>query len=154
MTTEVTDPTNVYQGASDIAEYYWLERRQIGTDTAVIAYVPDATGGKEVVMDTNGVTSDTFTYYPNIDAINTSWVRFFINWSDPGADTDYRIGIYDPYVAHELSYINYCSNTKTNPTLNKLYTNYGHNDVGISPFYSYMPYRDHDPMAPPGPGRD
>jgi len=42
---EVTNPANVYDGACDIADYYWhFQRSQTGPDTAVLAYVPDPDG--------------------------------------------------------------------------------------------------------------
>ena len=96
----VTISDDVYEGASEIATYYWNNRRDIGTDSAVISYVPDLKGGTEVRKNTQDTRMGTFNRGYDIDADETPWIRFTIDWEDPGADTDYRIGVQDPYALH------------------------------------------------------
>lgn len=52
----ITTANNVYDGACDIAKYYWMNERKLGTDTAVISHVPDPDGGVEVRRDTSVAT--------------------------------------------------------------------------------------------------
>jgi hypothetical protein len=138
---DITNPTDVYDGACDIADYYWhYQRSQLGPDTAVLAYVPDTDGGTEVRKDTAGSQAGTFSVNTDISAADTSWLSFDISWADPGADTDYRIQINDPYALHLIDYSNSGTLGQVNPTNNKLYQNYGYNEVGLSPYYSYQPH--------------
>lgn len=136
----VTTATDVYQGSADIAKYYWQDQRMFGTDTAVLAYVPESHGGVEVRQDFNGLYTGAFAADRLIDGSDTAWLRFFVNWSDPGANTDYRIGIKDPYALHQSEYHNQGAQGHVNPTNNKLYDHKGHMDLGLSPYHSQMPY--------------
>jgi hypothetical protein len=144
----VTTSTNVYSGACDIAQYYWGNRRQLGTDTAVLSFVPDANGGTEVKLDHKNFATGPSTMDATLDAEETSWIYYSINWSDPGADTDYRVSIDDPIVLHQSEYSNSAAVGHVNPTNNKLFDNMGNMGVGVSPYYSYMPYSvDSNPQS-------
>lgn len=145
---DVTYEDNVYEGSADIARYYWGNQRQLGTDTAVLAYVPNSNGGQEIRKDTTGTRAGQFTVGIDITADEVSWLKFEIDWSDPGANTDYRIGIKDPYALHPVEYNNIGQVGHTNPTDNKLYSNRGYCDVGLSPYYSYLPFKEYS--YPPG----
>ena len=146
----VTSASDAYSGASDIALFYWEAQRQLYIDTAVLAYVPGATGGPEVVKNTTGTGTGVLTDTSNLAAQNVSWLKYILDWSDPGADTDYRGYVQDPYVAHNLTYQNWASNGHVNPTDNNLLTKAGHNEVALSPYFSYLPYQEHYNTAPSG----
>ena len=143
QSVQVTDADNVYDGACDIARYYWANQRQLGTDTAVLAYVPNTDGGVEVRADTTGTSVGQFSTNTVIHPDEVSWLRFSIDWDDPQADTDYRIAIDDAYALHPLDYENTGVIHRTNPTENRLYSKQGHGDVGISPYYSYLPFKEY-----------
>lgn len=143
----VTISDDVYVGASDIARYYWKNRRDMNTKQAVIAYVPNPSGGIEIHSKLGGPDIAQFQIDPIVDATETSWIRFGIEWDDPQADTDYRIGIRDPYALQSNSYTNIGEEGHVNPTANKLFDNKGQMEIGMAPYYSYMPYSvDDDPQ--------
>ena len=136
----VTTADNVYTGAAQIAEFYWSNQRQIGTDTAVLAYVPYANGGVEVKKDITDSRAGQFLLDLELESNEVSWLEFDINWKDPAENTDYRISIRDPYALHEMEYSNSGTTGHVNPTNNKLYQKSGYCEIGVSPYYSYMPY--------------
>ncbi|MCK5561956.1 MAG: hypothetical protein KAJ51_15260, partial [Thermoplasmata archaeon] len=140
---DVTYEDNVYEGSADIARYYWGNQRQLGTDTAVLAYVPNSNGGQEIRKDTSGSQTGQFTVGVDITGDEVAWLKFEIDWNDPGANTDYRIGIRDPYALQPQEYNNLGQLGHTNPTDNKLYSNRGYGDVGLSPYYSYLPFKEY-----------
>jgi hypothetical protein len=136
----VTEAADIYQGASDIAMYYWNNRRDLDTTKAVLAYVPEGNGGIEVRKGFYGSADNRFEVIHDVDAKETGWLRFSIEWEDPQADTDYRIGIRDPYALHQNSYTNMGEEGHVNPTDNRLFDHEGYMEIGMAPFYSYMPY--------------
>ncbi len=144
----ITTASNIYDGACDIAKYYWMNERRLGTDTAVLSHVPNSDGGVEVQRDTSGANFGQFEVNTDLNSDEVSWLKFSIDWSDPEADTDYRIEIRDPLALHERSYSNAGNVGQVNPTNNRLYSNAGHCEVGVSPYYSYLPYSiDNDPQG-------
>ncbi len=145
---DVTYEDNVYEGSADIARYYWSNQRQLGIDTAVLAYVPNANGGTEIRRDTSGSRTGQFSVGVDLTADELAWLKFEIEWNDPQANTDYRIGIRDPYALHPLEHNNLGQVGHTNPTNNKLYSNSGYGDIGLSPYYSYLPFKEYS--YPPG----
>jgi len=139
-TNRVTTAPDVYEGASDIARYYWSNRRYMDTEKAVLAYVPESDGGREVREGPDASADNRFEITNDIDASETGWLRFSIQWEDPQADTDYRIGIRDPYALHQNSYTNIGEEGHVNPTNNKLFDHEGYVEIGMAPYYSFMPY--------------
>ncbi|MGA1873183.1 MAG: hypothetical protein ACMUHY_05880, partial [Thermoplasmatota archaeon] len=138
--TTVTTSDDVHDGAADIARYYWQNQRQVGTDTAVLAYVPEDDGGTEIRKASTGTHFGQFQVDNEMDARKTPWLSFSVDWDDPEADTDYRIGVRDPYALQENIYSNMGAAGHVNPTDNRLFDHEGHAEIGMSPHYSYMPY--------------
>jgi len=139
-TNNVTAADNVYDGSCDIAEFYWGEERTVLTDTAVLAPVPESDGGVEVRKDSTGASRGRFDVNLDLSADEVAWLKYSIDWSDPQANTDYRIELRDPFVLHENTYSNYAYGGHVNPTKNRLYNDRGHCEIGVAPLYSYMPY--------------